>query len=113
MSTLAIQDRDFAPLLDAIAEVTEVSAAQRRIENALSEAFAFEGRLGWRRATATARRFVAAVPLVERGLSDEAIADELGCSATTVRSDREDVERLAAGSRLLAERLLTGGEQDA
>jgi len=111
MTAVPEMELDTDALLDAVDGAAGIDAPERRIENALSEAFAFEGLLGWRRAVATARRFVLAVSLVERGLSDEAIAGELGCSATTVRQDREDVERLASGSHLLRERLLDGGDQ--
>jgi hypothetical protein len=114
MSTaLAIQDGDFAPLLDAIDELVEAEAAGQRIERALVEGFVEQGLLSRRAAITVAHRFCAAVLDGARGETDEEIAGRLDCSLDTVGRDRERVQHLASGSK--SERLrrqLLGGGQD-
>jgi len=114
MSTaVAIQDRDYMPLLDAIDEVTEVEAARQLGERALVEGFVEQGLLSRRAAITIARRFCCAVLDGARGETDEEIAGRLDCSLDTVGRDRERVQHLASGSK--SERLrrqLLGGGQD-
>jgi len=113
MSTaVAIQDRDYMPLLDAIDEVTEVEAARQLGERALVEGFVEQGLLSRRAAITIARRFCCAVLDGARGETDEEVAVRLHCSVDTVARDRARVVHLASGSELLRERLLDGDGQD-
>jgi hypothetical protein len=110
-TALAVQDRDYAPLLDAIDELTEVEIVQRHVERGLVAGFAEEGRLSVRVAMATVRRFCDAVLGGFAGETDVEVAARVGCSVKSLERARADVERLG-GSLLLRERLLHGSVQD-
>ena len=102
-------DFDTRELLAAVERVAEGATVtpEERVYGALVDAFAAEDLLSARVAARVARVFVESVPLADAGLESEAIARELGVSSTTFETTREHVARLAAGSPLLAERLLS------
>jgi len=100
---------DTCAVLAAVDRVADggTTTPEERVYGALVDAFAAEDLLSARVAARVARVFVESVPLADVGLESEAIARELGVSSTTLETTREHVARLAAGSPLLAERLLS------
>lgn len=106
MSAAVDTVEDFTGLLAAVDAIFDVEPFERSVVRALEQAFLSEGRLGYRRAAATADRFVKGSPLRDAGLSDEEIAERLGCSRRQVEMDRADVERVGARSPELATQLL-------
>jgi hypothetical protein len=104
--TVDFDTRAVLAAVDRVAEGATVMS-EERVYGALVDAFAAEDLLSARVAARVARVFVESVPLADVGLASEGIARELGVSITTLETTREHVARLAAGSSLLAERLLS------